>query len=237
MKTAVFYATREGHARRVAERVAADLRGQHGDDDDFDVRVAHSPFAWPTYQWVCVVASVHGGHHEPEMIAFVIENPAGARAPRRVLPVADVVGSRRRRPEQAGRRSAAKRGQCPADDRKVCCRDRVAAGPQSAGGRRAGLQQIQLFHPFRDEANCQEGGRTDRHVARLRIHRLDRPIDSWRSRWRTTASSSRKTFGNTPGASPRQAIRQRREKTFRREPGRRRPSTDSSYPTPRGRRP
>jgi menaquinone-dependent protoporphyrinogen oxidase len=71
MKAAVFFATREGHTCRIAERIAADLRGRGVAVDLQNVREARASIPWDTYDAVCVAASVHVGHHEPEMIAFV----------------------------------------------------------------------------------------------------------------------------------------------------------------------
>jgi menaquinone-dependent protoporphyrinogen oxidase len=71
MKAAVFFATREGQTCRIAERIADDLRG-HGIDVDLqNVREPRGSIPWDTYDAVCLAASVHIGHHEPEMIAFV----------------------------------------------------------------------------------------------------------------------------------------------------------------------
>ena len=71
MKAAVFFATREGHTCRIAERIAADLRDRGVEVDLQDVRQPHPPIPWEKYDAVCIAASVHVGHHEPEMIAFV----------------------------------------------------------------------------------------------------------------------------------------------------------------------
>ena len=71
MRAAVFYATREGQAERVAGRVAHDLRLRHIDADVIDVRHVNDKFPWTDYTVVFVVASVHVGHHEREMIEFV----------------------------------------------------------------------------------------------------------------------------------------------------------------------
>jgi menaquinone-dependent protoporphyrinogen oxidase len=67
----VFYATREGQSERVARRIAADLRQQHVDADVANVRDLRGPIDWTGYQTAFVVASVHAGRHEKEMIAFV----------------------------------------------------------------------------------------------------------------------------------------------------------------------
>jgi menaquinone-dependent protoporphyrinogen oxidase len=74
MRAAVFFATREGQARRVAERVAADLRAQRAQVDVFDVKALSSRVDWTRYHFACIVASVHGGHHEREMVRFAILN-------------------------------------------------------------------------------------------------------------------------------------------------------------------
>jgi menaquinone-dependent protoporphyrinogen oxidase len=71
MRAAVFYATREGHAERVAEHVAGDLRSHDVDADIVNVKCFHGDFDWREYDVAFVVASVHAGHHEKEMIEFV----------------------------------------------------------------------------------------------------------------------------------------------------------------------
>jgi menaquinone-dependent protoporphyrinogen oxidase len=70
MKAAVFFATREGHTCRIAERIASDLRARGVDVDLHNVRDLHDSIPWSAYDAVCLAASVHVGHHEPEMIAF-----------------------------------------------------------------------------------------------------------------------------------------------------------------------
>src|SRR3954469_6549052 len=70
---AVFYATREGQARRVADRVAANLRAQGFDVDLFDVRTVHRPISWAASRTVFVVASVHLGRHERDMRRFAAQ--------------------------------------------------------------------------------------------------------------------------------------------------------------------
>lgn len=71
MRAAVFYATREGQAERVAQRVGHDLRARHIHVDVIDVRDVQGTIDWNGYQMAFVVASVHRGHHEKEMVAFV----------------------------------------------------------------------------------------------------------------------------------------------------------------------
>lgn len=74
MKAAIFFATREGQTRKIAERVAADLRTHGVETDVIDVRSLRSPFDWSCYGVACVAGSVHAGHHERELIAFVRRN-------------------------------------------------------------------------------------------------------------------------------------------------------------------
>ena len=69
MRIAVFYATREGHTRKIAEHVASDLRLHGLAVDLFNLKDA-SPVDWTRYATACIAASVHAGHHEPEVIAF-----------------------------------------------------------------------------------------------------------------------------------------------------------------------
>jgi menaquinone-dependent protoporphyrinogen oxidase len=70
MNTAIFFATREGQTRKIAERLADDLRALGVGADLFDVSVTDTVH-WSKYDAACVAASVHLGHHEPEMIEFV----------------------------------------------------------------------------------------------------------------------------------------------------------------------
>jgi len=70
MRAAIFYATREGQTRRIATRIADDLRLRGAEVDVFDVRTC-GPIDLSNYSTACVAASVHVGHHEREMIAFV----------------------------------------------------------------------------------------------------------------------------------------------------------------------
>jgi len=75
MTAAVFYATREGHTKKIAERIAADLRTRGALVDVFDVRECADP-DWSRYSAVCLAASVHIGHHEREMVAFAARHRA-----------------------------------------------------------------------------------------------------------------------------------------------------------------
>jgi menaquinone-dependent protoporphyrinogen oxidase len=69
---AVLYATREGHTRRIAERVAGNLRARGFDVEcknlrDHDARAIDLS----GFSAVVLVASVHAGKHEREMVKFV----------------------------------------------------------------------------------------------------------------------------------------------------------------------
>lgn len=76
MTTAVFYATREGQTRRIAEHIGATLRARGTNVDVLDVGRLAEPIDWTRYTAACVAASVHIGHHEREMIAFVRRHQA-----------------------------------------------------------------------------------------------------------------------------------------------------------------
>ena len=69
-RVGVFFATREGHTQRIAERIAADLRILGFDVDLFAVR-RPLPFSLSSYSAAVLAASVHGGSHEKEMVQFV----------------------------------------------------------------------------------------------------------------------------------------------------------------------
>jgi len=71
MRAAVFYATREGQSERVAEHVASSLRSHGVDAHAVNVKGVQGEFDWSGYDAAFVVASVHVGHHEKEMVEFV----------------------------------------------------------------------------------------------------------------------------------------------------------------------
>jgi menaquinone-dependent protoporphyrinogen oxidase len=71
MRTAVFYATREGQSEIVAQRVASDLRSRAIEADVINVKDIRGHIDWHAYDAAFVVASVHAGRHEKEMIEFV----------------------------------------------------------------------------------------------------------------------------------------------------------------------
>jgi menaquinone-dependent protoporphyrinogen oxidase len=71
MKAAIFYATREGHGKRVAEHIAERLRAQRFDVDVCNVKDSPELIDTQPYQLAFVIASVHLGHHEREILRFV----------------------------------------------------------------------------------------------------------------------------------------------------------------------
>jgi menaquinone-dependent protoporphyrinogen oxidase len=75
MKTvAILYATREGHTRMIAERLAATLRTWSLTADVIDVAAPPDRFNLEIYSAAMLAASVHVGKHESEMIDFVRTN-------------------------------------------------------------------------------------------------------------------------------------------------------------------
>lgn len=70
----LFYATREGHARKVAEHMAAALLESGLAVMVHDVRDAEAARALGLCEAVVVVGSVHLGKHEPELVRFVREH-------------------------------------------------------------------------------------------------------------------------------------------------------------------
>jgi menaquinone-dependent protoporphyrinogen oxidase len=71
MKAAIFYATREGHGKRVAEHIAESLRALRYDVDVCNVKESPESIDLQLYQMAFVIASVHLGHHEREVVRFV----------------------------------------------------------------------------------------------------------------------------------------------------------------------
>lgn len=70
----MFYATREGHTRRIAEHLAAELEAHGVVVDVHDVAQLRTPIDWTGYSALILAASVHLGHHEKEMLRFVREH-------------------------------------------------------------------------------------------------------------------------------------------------------------------
>lgn len=73
----VFYATKEGHTRKIAEYLASDLCATGVDSVAVNI---DSPEArtidWPGVRGVVLGASIHTGKHEKEAVAFVREHRA-----------------------------------------------------------------------------------------------------------------------------------------------------------------
>ena len=70
MRAVIFYATREGQTRRIAEHLALTFAAHGVEADALDVRTERRSIDWASYDHVIVAASVHAGHHEREMVAF-----------------------------------------------------------------------------------------------------------------------------------------------------------------------
>jgi menaquinone-dependent protoporphyrinogen oxidase len=75
----VFYATREGHTHKIAERVAEDLRKRGWETDAVDLR-GEAAIDLKDYSAAILAASVHIGRHEPEMVEFVKQHRAELEA-------------------------------------------------------------------------------------------------------------------------------------------------------------
>jgi menaquinone-dependent protoporphyrinogen oxidase len=73
MHAAIFFATREGQTRRVADRIAAGARAAGATVDVFDLRTTRQ-IDLSKYDSVCIAASVHIGKHEREAVEFVKEH-------------------------------------------------------------------------------------------------------------------------------------------------------------------
>jgi menaquinone-dependent protoporphyrinogen oxidase len=78
----VLYATRYGHARRIAEHVSFFLRTRGFGTDVLDAARVGTDFSPDLYSAAIVVASVHLGKHEREMVDFVkVQRSALSRIP------------------------------------------------------------------------------------------------------------------------------------------------------------
>lgn len=75
-KIGIFYATRQGHALRVAWHVADYFRAQGFEADVWPVIDVPNDLDLQQYAGLIVTASVHMGRHEPEMTRFVREHLA-----------------------------------------------------------------------------------------------------------------------------------------------------------------
>lgn len=80
-RVAVFYATREGQARKVAQHLSGALVSRGLEVALHEVRDAEGEAALALSDAAIVVASVHVGEHEPEAVAFVRAHPRLAEIP------------------------------------------------------------------------------------------------------------------------------------------------------------
>lgn len=67
----VLYATRSGHARRIAEHVSAKLSSQQLSSELVNAAEIQNEFSLSQYSAAIVAASVHSGKHEGEIKTFV----------------------------------------------------------------------------------------------------------------------------------------------------------------------
>lgn len=101
----VLFATREGHTRAVARRVAAILDA-HGLAVDVGDARERAPDA-DTYDAVVALASIHVGRHEPELVAWAKRNAeALASRPNAFLSVSMSAATRSRAATPLGRDQA-----------------------------------------------------------------------------------------------------------------------------------
>lgn len=77
---AVFYATREGHSHRIAQRVVTNLRSRGFCVDLKDLRDASPVIKLNDHSAAVFVASVHAGKHERELVKFVKSHRAELEA-------------------------------------------------------------------------------------------------------------------------------------------------------------
>jgi menaquinone-dependent protoporphyrinogen oxidase len=71
MTVSVLYATRQGHTRRIAEHIVIDLRRYGFDVEVMNVQDSAAATSLQKSGAAILLASVHAGRHEPEMVSFV----------------------------------------------------------------------------------------------------------------------------------------------------------------------
>ncbi|MEP7362410.1 MAG: flavodoxin domain-containing protein [Acidobacteriota bacterium] len=69
-RAAVLYATREGHTALIAVGIARKLRDLGASVDVIDLGATRREIELDRYDAAVLAASVHVGHHEPEMVRF-----------------------------------------------------------------------------------------------------------------------------------------------------------------------
>ena len=67
----VFFATTEGHTRRIAETIASVLREQGFQSEAVSMSESDAPYDWSTAVNAVVGASLHRGRHQPCAEKFV----------------------------------------------------------------------------------------------------------------------------------------------------------------------
>jgi len=67
----VIYSTREGHTAKIAARIASKFHSLGFPAGLFNLKVESALIDLTSFQAVVLAASVHAGHHEPEMVEFV----------------------------------------------------------------------------------------------------------------------------------------------------------------------
>jgi menaquinone-dependent protoporphyrinogen oxidase len=75
----IFYATKEGQTRRIADYIAEGFRARGWEADVMNV-AANPRVALDSYAAAILAASVHAGRHESEMLGFVKRNRAALEA-------------------------------------------------------------------------------------------------------------------------------------------------------------
>ena len=75
MRILIVYGTREGQTRRIAMRIADDLRAKNHSVDVLDASSVGA-IDWSRYRAAVVASSVHVGRHAREVIAFAKRNRA-----------------------------------------------------------------------------------------------------------------------------------------------------------------
>ena len=105
----VFYATNEGQTRRIAERIAEQIR-KHGLDSRAVPIISEeaSHVDWSRVRGACIGASLHLRKHQPEAVAFAhVHHAALSAIPSLFYSVSLSAGSKRPEEVEAARRLAA----------------------------------------------------------------------------------------------------------------------------------
>ena len=171
-RVGMFYATKEGHARQVAERVGAALKARTLDVAVHDVKDADADAALVRSDAAVLVGSVHLGKHEPELVAFVKAHREHLDSiPAAFLSVCGAEAGAEQGSTPEAREVGGARGEAAAG---LHGSDGLASAPRTPGRGRVGLHALQRARAMCDEAHREERRAADGHIARLRLHRLDR---------------------------------------------------------------